>query len=218
MKSMEKTSLDWWAIVLSSATVSALMNIAWNGWTRYRDKKDDRYNVCINIQHKIEEYIQHHVDNIEYRTDLYYWLSQQRPYDPNNEEEQDKDPEIPEFSSVMELAKNAKTTPHYLYSELKEASHTIYEIKKSTSSLIEESCVNGWRDEQVLSDLRIQEAASCGIVACKVADGIGKRIGARSKILELYKNTLKEHIQHQVSKAGTDNHKLIPILRPPSPQ
>ena len=201
-----------------AGTLIALAGLAWNMLTRTADTRNKKSAEYDKLYSELEEYIREQNNYIEYmrnRLDFIHYVCNQKYNDENSKIMYPLGAkEGPSFNPLLETIKGMEHISKKTRQSIKETSRKIDEIKKSTATCIKE----GWVDEEQFNNFTIQRAASCAIAACKEAEIAIKKAWTDKQSLVDQKKYFEGIIKEQIKIAGKDDHLLIPILRPPSPQ
>ena len=193
---------DWIKLIISSAGVSAAINIAWGEWGRYRDKKYSRRNAYLELSNNIEDYAQSCIDNIDLESRILEYSAYNQFIGENNGKhiylfDKPRGIEKPDFrKSVLEKI-NADFVSVEDRSDTKETANYIEQIGKAHQNKVEtkkqELKIHDNDPSRVFEDIFLINVTSLvlrGRKACDLAIKTRKKSRTKSKSLDEKISTL----------------------------
>lgn len=189
----------------------------WNTWKNCKDRNLQESTEYFKLSSALEDYAKEQRRYIKNADDFLYYIEYNNTPDSHGSIIKARKPiqmKQPSTSIFTEALDNMKQISPNSRKEIRDLLNKITSIAESKDLIIE----NEELEIEDLARLHIQEAASCAIEALKTAEATRKKSGAGNTDLASQRKYFEETIEEQIKEARGWNEKLIPILRPPSPQ
>lgn len=197
---------DWIKLIISSAGVSAAINIAWNEWKSHRENKTRRRNAYLKTSINIEDYVQSCIDNINLESEILDYFAYNSFLTEHNGKDiylfdEPKQIDKPDFKKMVANNVDPELISIEDISEINETANVIEDINKISLKQVNEQeqklKFQRYNPAEIFEDifsLKIKNLSSCGIKACNLAMNTRKKSGTGSKSLEVKLLTLKSII------------------------
>lgn len=209
---------EWIALIMSSAGVSAAINVTWSAWTRHQDKKHKEQNAYLDVSSDLEDYAQACINRMEYNKEyITFYLTNQEYVNERGETINSKKeptkveiPSPPLTSSKKSYSDIISTKDR---SKIKDFCEYTVQVKKSMNREILKCYeINDYYEHlETCQYLETQAMSLCGLEACHLAKETRMKSGTSSKTIG-EKITMFESIIEEIKTKCKNKDLLLPNI------
>ena len=209
---------EWIVLIMSSAGVSAAINVTWSAWTRHQDKKHKEQNAYLDVSSDLEDYAQACINRMEYNEEyITFCLTNQEYINERGETiNSKKEPAKVEIPSPP-LASSEKSYSDIIStkdrSKIKDFCERTTKITKSINRGISKfhKIDSHYEYFEICQYFEIQAMSLCGLEACHLAKETRMKSRTSSRTIE-EKITMFESQIEEIKTKCKNKDLLLPNI------